>query len=97
MVHVHAKTALTEPVRPEVRQQSGWGEEWASPSRGWLGGKVPSKGCADTAAGAAAGRDLSQNSHGLAGRHWTMASMSDTKQDTDVRIRILAHWPDTFH
>ena len=30
MVHVHAKTALTEPVRPGVRQQSGWGEEWAS-------------------------------------------------------------------
>lgn len=30
MVHVHAKTALTEPVRPGVRQQSGSGEEWAS-------------------------------------------------------------------
>ena len=97
MVRVRAKTALTEPVRPEVRQQSGWGEERASPSRWWPGGKVPGEGRADTAAGAAMGRDLSQLSHGLTGRHWTMASMPDTEQDADVRIRILAHWPDTLH
>jgi len=42
MVHVHAKTALTEPVRPGVRQQSGWGEEWASstPIAGGRAGKA---------------------------------------------------------
>jgi hypothetical protein len=26
-----------------------------------------------------------------------MASMPDPEQDADVRIRIPAHWPDTFH
>jgi hypothetical protein len=55
------------------------------------------EGRADTAAGAAMGRDFSQISHGLTGRHWIMASMPDTEQDADVRIRIPAHWPDTFH
>jgi hypothetical protein len=49
------------------------------------------------AAGAAMGRDFSQISHGLTGRHWTMASMPDPEQNADVRIRIPAHWPDTFH
>jgi hypothetical protein len=44
---------LTEPVHAEVRQQSGWREEWASPSRWWSGGKVPGEGRADTAASAA--------------------------------------------
>src|SRR5512142_2664427 len=33
------------------------------------------EGRADTAAGAAMGRDLSQISHRLTGRHWTVASM----------------------
>jgi hypothetical protein len=61
------------------------------------GGKVSGEGRADTAAGAAMGRDFSQISHGLTGRHWIMASMPDTEQDADVRIRIPAHWPDTFH
>lgn len=37
---------------------------------------------------------ISQISHGLTGRHWTTASMPDTGQDLDVRIRIPAHWPD---
>ena len=35
--------------------------------------------------------DLSQFSHGLTGRCWTMASMLDTRQDADLRIRIPAH------
>ena len=41
MVHIHGKTALTEPVRPGVRQQSGWGEEWASSVPMAAGGKAP--------------------------------------------------------
>jgi hypothetical protein len=52
---------------------------------------------ADTAAGAAMGTDFSRISHGLTERHWIMASRPDTEQDADVRIRIPAHWPDTFH
>lgn len=48
-------------------------------------------------AAAAVGRGLSQISHGLTGRRWTMTSMPDTDQDADVRIGIPAHWPDTFH
>jgi len=55
------------------------------------------EGRADTAAGAAIDKDFSQVSHGVTGRHGTMASMSDTEQDADVRIRIPAHWPGTFH
>jgi hypothetical protein len=68
--------------------------------RGW---KVPGaeaqavEGRADTVADAAMGRDLSQISHELTGRHRTIASVPDTEQDADVRIRIPAHWPDTFH
>src|SRR5947208_16779621 len=96
MVHVHAKTALTEPVRPKAQQESGWGEEWASPSRWWPSGNMRGEGRGDTAAGAAMGRDLSQISHGLTGRRWTMASVPDTEQYADVRIRIPAHWPDAF-
>jgi hypothetical protein len=41
--------------------------------------------------------DLSQFSHGLTGRCWTMASMPDTRQDADLRIRIPAHRPDMLH
>jgi hypothetical protein len=43
------------------------------------------------------GRNLSQLSHGLAGRCGTMVSMPDTEQDADLRIRIPAHWPDGRH
>ena len=79
-------------TRPSLGSAAvGLGEEWASPSRWWPGGKVPGESRADTAAGAAMGRDLSQISHGLTGRHWTMASMPDTEQDADVQIRIPAH------
>jgi hypothetical protein len=39
------------------------------------------EGGADTAAGAAMGRNFSQISHGLTGRHWTMACVPDTEQD----------------
>ncbi len=49
------------------------------------------------ALGGAKGRNLSQLSHGLVGRYGTMASMSDLRQDADLRIRILMHWPDTRH
>ncbi len=64
-------------------------DRWTSSQHG--------EGRADTAAGAATGRELSQISHGLTGRHWTMASTSDTEQDVDVRIRIPAHWSDALH
>jgi hypothetical protein len=36
-------------------------------------------------------RHLSKLSHGLTGRDRTMASMPDTRQGTDLRIRIEAH------
>jgi hypothetical protein len=36
-------------------------------------------------------RHLSQLSHGLTGRDRTMSSMPDTRQGTDLRIRIEAH------
>jgi hypothetical protein len=49
------------------------------------------EGRADTPAGAAMSRDLSQISRRLTGRQWTMASMPDSGQDADVRIRIPAH------
>ena len=52
------------------------------------------EGRADTAAVAAKGRNLSQLSHGLTGRYGTMASMPDTRQDADLRIRTLTDWPD---
>jgi hypothetical protein len=35
--------------------------------------------------------DLSQLYHGLTGRYRTIASMPDTRQDADLRIRIPAH------
>jgi len=38
-----------------------------------------------------------QLSHGLAGRCGTMASMPDTDQDADLRIRIPVHWPHGRH
>ena len=37
------------------------------------------------------GRNLSQFSHGLTGRRRTMASILDTWQDPDLRIRTPAH------
>jgi len=40
---------------------------------------------------------LSQLSHGLTGRDRTTASMPDTRQDAELRIRIEAHWPDGRH
>jgi hypothetical protein len=40
---------------------------------------------------AAKGGNLSQFSHGLTGLYGTMASMPDTRQDIDLRIRIPAH------
>ena len=52
---------------------------------------------ANTAAIASNSRDLSQFSHELTGRYWTMASMRDTRQDADLRIRTPEHWPDTLH
>jgi hypothetical protein len=39
-------------------------------------------------------RYLSQLSHGLTGRDRTIASIPDTRQGTDLQIRIEAHWPD---
>jgi hypothetical protein len=41
--------------------------------------------------------NLSQLSHGLERRHWTQAPLPDTWVDHDLRIRIPAHWLDTFH
>jgi Mg2+ and Co2+ transporter CorA len=41
--------------------------------------------------------NLSQLSHGLTGRYRTTASMLDTRQDADLRIRIPTHWPDMLH
>jgi hypothetical protein len=58
---------------------------------------VPGECVADTAAGAAMDRNLSQISHELTGRHRTMASMPDIEQDPDMRIRILAYSLDTLH
>jgi hypothetical protein len=52
---------------------------------------------ARAAAVAVKGGSLSQFSHGLTGRYRTMASMPDTGRDADLRIRIPAHWTDTFH
>ena len=46
---------------------------------------------------AAKGKSLSRFSHGLTGRYRTRAPLPDTGQDSDLRIRILTHWPDTFH
>ena len=43
------------------------------------------------------GSGLPQFSHGLTRRNRTMASMPDARQDSDLRIRILAHWPDARH
>src|SRR5215475_9956141 len=40
------------------------------------------------------GTRLSQLSHGLTGRYRTTASMPDTWQDGDLRIRIPAYRPD---
>ena len=40
---------------------------------------------------------ISQLSHGLTGRCRTTASMPDTRQDADLRIRIPAHCPDALH
>src|SRR6476661_3617206 len=55
---------------------------------GHLGCARPESRRADTATGAAMGRDLSQISHGLTGRYGTMASMPDIGQDADVLIRF---------
>jgi hypothetical protein len=54
---------------------------------------------ARAAAAVVVGKDgnLSQLSHGLTGRYETTASVLDTRQDAYLRIRIPAHWPDTFH
>ncbi len=46
---------------------------------------------------AAKGRSLSQFSHGLTGRYGNIAPLPDTGQDSDLQIRILAHWPDRLH
>ena len=35
--------------------------------------------------------------YGLTGRYGTMASLPDTRQDSDLLIRTLARWPDTLH
>jgi hypothetical protein len=43
MVHVRAKTILTEPVRPEVRQQQGWREEWRVHPGGGRAGRCPAR------------------------------------------------------
>ena len=58
---------------------------------------MPGEGVADTAAGAAMDRNLSQISHELTGRHRTMASMPDSEEDPDMRIRIPAYSLDTLH
>jgi hypothetical protein len=42
-------------------------------------------------------RDLSQLSHGLDGRYWTVVSIPDIRQDADLLFWISEHWPDTFH
>jgi hypothetical protein len=49
------------------------------------------RGRADTVAVVDNGRNVSQLSHGLTGRYGTMASMPDTRQNADLRIRIPAH------
>jgi hypothetical protein len=41
--------------------------------------------------------DLSQFSHGLTRRCWTMAHIPDTRQDADLRTRILAYRLDALH
>jgi hypothetical protein len=59
--------------------------------------KRPVEGRASAAAIAARRRSLSQFSHGLTRRYRTMASMPDTQQDADLRIRTPAYWPDSWH
>jgi hypothetical protein len=81
------------PERPAAaRPQAGAGAADAAAS---LGRQIlkPS----GVSSGLCGGEDLSRFSHGLTGRGWTMASMPDIRQDADLRIRIPAHWPDTFH
>jgi hypothetical protein len=55
------------------------------------------EGCTRAATGAAIGRALSQISHQLSGRDWTMASLPDTEQDADLRFWIAEHRPDRLH
>jgi hypothetical protein len=42
-------------------------------------------------------RSLSQISHGLDGRHGTMAFILDSQEDADLQFWAPAHWLDTFH
>ena len=73
----------------EIKQcRSRLDSEYATPEKQTVEGRT------DTTAGAAKGWDLSQISHRLTGRYGTMASMPDTRQDADLRIRIPAHWAD---
>jgi hypothetical protein len=98
---MYAKRGLTGPVWQQPGSGEGSGHDKGAVR---VPAQAPScrlgpgrRGASRRARPVPKGRNLSQLSHGLAGRHGTMASMPDIDQDADLRIRIPAHCPDALH